>query len=120
MDGLADTLKASGWQRVYPYPPKAISVPCVIVDYPTTIDFDLVYQRGADRFVVVVRFVLGRGETYATWNAIGEVMLGPTALPVIDGSYDWGQVRVMRSRVESLRVGLVDYAQARFEVEVVA
>ena len=121
MEGIATILREKGYQHVWAYPVPTLTVPATIVGYPTTIEYDLVYQRGADRFVIVVRLVVGTGSNQSAWNAIGAALLGPDSLAEdLDGQYPWGIARVQRARVEGLVEGSVTYATARAEVEVIA
>jgi hypothetical protein len=121
MDGLRDALVSAGYPNVYAFPPKSLTVPCTVVEYPDSIDFDVVFSRGADRFVMIVRFVVGRGTQKATRDALSAALLSVNNLQTaLDGSYGWGTVRVSGSRVEPMDVNGIVYATGRVEVEVIA
>lgn len=117
MDGLHDAMLANGYELVYAHPVGSASVPCVIVDYPTRVTYDLVWQRGADRFRMVLWVVAG-ASSRSTYTTLAAALSG---LPgELDGQYAWGSVRVAKASVGAFPLNGVPYTAGRFEVEVVA
>jgi hypothetical protein len=123
MDAIAAAITdADITERAYAYPAESLSPPCVVVGYPDTIEFDLTYQRGADRAEIPVYFVLGRVTERTARDRLAEVIAGATGIKeTLDG--DLGglcdSLRVTDMRVLNLKVGDLSYLAARFDAEVV-
>jgi hypothetical protein len=122
MDGL-DTLVSAIVERHYAYPVESISVPCALVAYPTTIDFDTVFGRGADRFVIPVWFVAGKTATVDARDRISEILSeAGTIKSAVDGSHTFGDfdvtVRAMTAEISEFTNNGISYIGCRFDCEV--
>lgn len=109
--------------RAYAYPPDTISPPCVVVGYPTRIDFDLSYQRGSDRADIPVYFVVGRASEASARAALSTVIADATSIKSrLDGDLGGAvdTLRVADLRILTLAVGGIDYLAGVFDTEVVA
>lgn len=123
MDGIAAALVAAGvTTRAHAYPAESLEPPCVVVGYPDSIEFDLTYQRGADRAEIPVYFVLGRVTERSARDQLAAVISGATGIKeTLDGDLG-GLVQTLRvtdMRVLNLQVAAASYLAARFDAEVV-
>jgi hypothetical protein len=121
MDGLAELCVTADLARnVYSFPVESVSVPCVVVAYPTTIEFDLTFKRGGDRMVVPLFFVVGKANSRDTRDALSLVMTGTGSIKeALDGAQSFGDVRITDAAIQELTIGGVPYMAARFQAEVI-
>jgi hypothetical protein len=121
MDGIANAITAAGLAtNVYPYPPESVTVPCVVVGYPTNIDLDITFDRGGDLLAIPVYFIVGTSNTKAARTALFEILSNsPNIKSVLDATTSFGAVRVTDASVEEVSVSGVDYIAAKFNTEVV-
>jgi hypothetical protein len=126
MDALAAKVLAAGIStNVYAYPAETVQVPCVVVGYPTSIDFDRTFARGSDRAVHPIFFLTGRANTKAARDSLSDVLAAATGIKdTLDGDLTVGDntaaVRVTDGTVEEVTVSGVPYLAARFTVEVLS
>jgi hypothetical protein len=116
MDGLA-TACASLADNVYPWPADSVSVPCVVVGYPTTIDFDSTMARGADELVIPVWYVVGKTSTKDARDRLSTII--PTMKNALDGAYAFGDVRATTAGIAEMTVSATTYLAVRFDCEVI-
>lgn len=118
MEGLA--ARAVGLApNVYDFPVESVTVPCIVVGYPTDIEFDMTFQRGGDRLVVPVWYVVGKVTTKFARDALSVVLAGVASIKSqLDGATDFGDVRITDAVIDELTVGGVTYVSARFDTEV--
>lgn len=117
MDGLADL---TGMDNAYAWPAENISVPCAVVGFPTHVEFDLVYGRGADTFQLPVWLVVGKSGTIDSRNRLSEKLTGVASIKEqLDGSHDFGSVRCTDAEVAELSVAGTPYVAIKFNVEVI-
>lgn len=122
MDAIAQAIVDSGaTERAYPWPAESISPPCAVVAYPTDIEFDVTYNRGADRCVIPVYFITGRVVERSARDTLAGIITGATGIKeALDGDLD-GTVqtlRVMDMRIMNVQVSGIDYLAAQFNAEV--
>jgi hypothetical protein len=122
MDAIALAIEAQGvTERTYAYPAESISPPCAVVAYPTDIEFDVTYNRGADRCVIPVYFIVGRVVERSARDALAGIITGATGIKeALDG--DLGgtvqTLRVMDMKIMNVQVSGIDYLAAQFNAEV--
>lgn len=122
MDGIHDTLISGGvTKRAYAYPVDAAVVPCAIVGYPTSLTFDMTFQRGSDTAVFPIWFLVGKVAQLASRKALSAILTGATGIKdKLDGTLG-GVVqaaRVTDCTVETVQLGAISYLAARFDLEV--
>lgn len=116
MDGLAGLATVA---NVYAWPVKSLNTPAIVVGYPTEIDFDLTFQRGGDRVIVPVWYVVGDSMNAATRDLLSDALAGAAGFKdQLDGVHSFGSVGVASASIETVAVGGVDYIAIRFECEV--
>lgn len=126
MDAMAAKLLAGDvTDRVHAYPVESVTVPCVVIGYPSEIDFDMTFGRGSDRAVFPVWFIAGKTMTKATRDAVSARLTGIAAVKnVLDGPLTVGSatasLRVTNATVEAVTVGGVGYLAVRFDTEVIS
>lgn len=123
MDALKAKLIAGGQRRVYADPGEAITLPAVVIGYPTTMDFDATYGDGARRFVFPVWAVAGAVTAKATRKQLSATVKGATAVKAaLDGSLTvspgTATVRVTDAVVSAVILAGVEQMAVRFDVEV--
>lgn len=118
MEGLAGRAEGLA-SNVYDYPAESVTVPCIVVGYPTDIEFDTAFQRGGDRLTVPVWYVVGKGTTKFARDALSVVLAGVASVKSqLDGDTDFGDVRVTDASIDEITIGAVTYIAARFDTEV--
>ena len=126
MDALASAVESAGvTDRVFPYPPAAVAPPCAVVGYPTTIDFDLTFQDGADECTIPLYLVAGKVSERTARDVLAGYISGAKAVKAaIEADTTLGaaahSVRVTSMRILSVTVSQLDYLAALFDVEVIA
>ena len=117
MDGLA-ARAATVVETVYPWPVEAVTVPCVLVDYPTGIDIAITDQRG-DHVVVPVYFLVGQTGTKDARDALSAALTGAGDLvDAMSGIYSYGDVDVGSASIARIEIGGVTYLGLKFIVDV--
>lgn len=120
MDGLATlATNASLATNIYAYPVGSVTVPCIVVGYPTTIDFDTVFARGGDRAVLPVWFVVGKSNTKDARDGLSAILSDASSVKsAFDGNRSFGSVRVTDADIAEITIAAVDYVGVKFTVEV--
>lgn len=119
MDGLA-TLAEPLTPQVYAFPPLSVTPPCVVIGYPTMIDYDETFVRGSDRFELPVWFMVAQAGTLAARDAVFDVMTDVASIKGrFDGNHAFGSVRVTDAAIEEVSVGPIQYLSAKFTVDIV-
>lgn len=124
MDGLADLLTTEAISdNVYAFPSAAVSVPCVVVGYPTDIEFDLTYQGAAstqthNTYLIPVWFMVAETGTVAARDALSNVISDAASVKhALDGLHTFGTTRVVDATPEQITIGAVTYVAVRFDTE---
>jgi hypothetical protein len=119
MDGLAG-LAAGLAPDVYAWPVDSVSVPCIVVGYPTDIVLDVTFQRGGDEMTVPVWFVVGETSTKDARDRLSTILADASSVKsALDGSQSFGDVRVTDVGIETIEIGAIKYLGAKFDVEVI-
>lgn len=120
MDGLATlATNASLAKNVYAYPVESVTVPCVVVGYPTTMDFDTVMARGGDRVEIPVWFVVGKTGTKDARDVLSLILAdSSSAKSVFDGNQSFGAVRVTNVAISEITIDSVVYLGAKFNLSI--
>lgn len=123
MEALKAKLVTGGQKRVYADPGESVVAPCVVVGYPTVMEFDATYGDGARRFVFPVYAVAGAVTAKATRKALSGYVAGAVAIKAaLDGSLSvspgTATVRVTDATVQAVILGAVEQIAVRFDVEV--
>jgi hypothetical protein len=121
MDGLAALASAAGLAPdVYAWPVDSITVPCVVVGYPSEILFDLTFQRGGDELTVPVWYVVGDTSTKDARDRLSTIVGDASSVKsALDGAQAFGDVRVVSAAVERITVGSIAYLAVRFDAEII-
>ena len=121
MDAIAAACVTAGIvENGYGWPAESVTVPCVMVGYPTATEYDVTFGNGAMKATFPVFLVAG-----ASISRNSRDVLSATVLPMkaaLDGSLT-GTVHTLRvTDVTFDRVTINDivYAAARYQVEVYA
>jgi hypothetical protein len=114
MDGLAALVTTV--PNVYAWPVESVTVPCVLVDFPT-LDFDQTMGRGADEWVVPLLYLTGKTGTKDYRDALSDII--PVLKAALDGTHTFGDVRVTTASVTTVTVGAVAYPAVKFDCEVI-
>lgn len=118
MDGLA-TAAAGLAPDVYAWPVDSVTVPCLVVGYPTTIEFDITFQRGGDRLVVPLYYLVGKTSTKDARNALSTIIGDGSSVKSAIDAATFADCRVMSAAVEEVTVAGVTFLSVRFDVEVI-
>jgi hypothetical protein len=121
MDGLAALATAAGIApQVYAYPVESVTVPCVIIAYPTRMDFDVSFQRGGDELELPVFVLVGKTSTQDARDRLSTLLGDASSIKsAFDGAQSFGDVRVTNASIEEVTVAAVTYLAAKFTVEVI-
>lgn len=116
MDGLAALAPAT---NKYAWPVGQVSVPCFVVGYPT-VEFDITFKRGGDKFVVPVWQVVGQTSSIDARNALSAALTGVGSVKeALDGARAFGDVRVTDAGIAEITIAGVVHIGVKFMVEVV-
>jgi len=95
-------------------------VGCVVVGWPDII-YDLTFNRGGDTYTFPVWHIVGRTGTKAARDALSEAVSGVSSVKDgLDGTHDFGSVRVQDATIAEITVGTVPYIGLKFTVEVLS
>ena len=109
--------------RVYPFPPDALAVPCAIIGYPDTIDFDITMKRGGDMMTLPVYLVVDRNwdrasaEQFAGFTDSAGVQSIKQKIESATGT-DYGAARVRSVSFSVISVAGLEYWVATFLVDI--
>lgn len=119
MDGLA-TLATGLAPDVYAYPVDSVTVPCIVVGYPTEITFDMTFQRGGDEMTIPLWYIVGKTSTKDARDRLSTIIGDASSVKsAIDGSQSFGDCRVVSAAVEEVTVAAVAFLAVKFDVEVI-
>jgi len=121
MDTLAACLSAvGGYKNVYAFPTSPVSTPCVVIGYPTTIEYDRTYGGGFDGYTIPVFFLVGKNLTEAARDSLSDVLIGGHSIMTVleDNSMTGTNNRVVGRSVETVSVAGIEYLSVTFSVEV--
>lgn len=126
MDAIGARLVGVTGLRVYDYAADGASPPAAIVALPSTVEYDVVAGRGADRVVIPVTVLVGRVSDRAARDQLAGYVSGSgassvkTAIeggdPPLGGAAH--TVRVTEARIDVVTIQAVEYLGASFDVEV--
>ena len=125
MDALAGATPSAITTRTYAHPVGSVVPPAVVVGYPTEIDFDAVYQEGADRMVIPVFYVCGMVDDAGARTNVSAVISGANSIKTAIETNATLYTKVDTARVtnatpQMMTIGAVDMIAVRFDVEVLA
>jgi hypothetical protein len=125
MDALAGAVPAAVTPRVYAHPVGSVVPPAAVVGYPSALEYDSVFARGADRVVLPVWFVCGAVDDAGARTAVAAVISGTNELKLaIETNATLATkvdtARVTDAAIESMVIGGVEMIAVRFDVEVYA
>ena len=126
MDAIADAAKEAELvlaDRVYPWPTLLVNPVCLVVGYPTALNYDATFGRGSDRATFPVWLIAGKVDARSTRDVIGQY-IGPDGVTsvktALDG--DLGGVvqscRVTAATIEAANISGVDYQAVRFDLDI--
>lgn len=115
MDELAEALLSENVPNVYAWPAESVSVPCAVVGYPTSLNFDGVMGRGADTVEFPVYILVGKANSKAARDRLSGLI--DAAKVALDSNPNW---RATRADLQTVTVGSVEYLGAVLTVEVSA
>ena len=126
MDALGARLVGVTGLRVYDYASDSANPPAAIVSLPSTIEYDAVMGRGADRIVIPVTVLVGKVSERTARDRLGAYIAGTGASSIkaaIEGSDPTlggvaQTVRVTNASVDVVTIQAIDYLGASFDVEV--
>lgn len=109
--------------RVYEWPTLNVTPVCLVVGYPTALNYDATFGRGSDRATFPVWLIAGRVDARTTRDAIAQY-IGPDGVTsvktALDG--DLGGVvqscRVTAATIEAANIGGIDYQAVRFDLDI--
>lgn len=123
MDAIANAITdADITKRAYGYPADSISVPCAVVGFPDSIEFDVTFQRGADQTVIPVYFIVGKVTEKSARDHLASIITGATGIKdTLDGNLGGvvDTLRVTDMKILNVQVSGIDYLAAQFNAEVV-
>jgi hypothetical protein len=125
MDGIAAALlSAHVVDHAYAWPVESVVPGDGIVGYPTDIDFDLTFGRGADRGVYPVWIMCGFTQDKATRDKVSALIAGATEIKAaLDGTLSGAvdSLRVTGCTIERFQaLNGPQYVMVRFDCDVVA
>lgn len=119
MDGLAGLVTGQA-PTVYAYPVDSITVPCIVVGYPTDITLDVTYQRGGDQMLIPLWYIVGKTTTKDARDALSTIIGDASSVKSsIDGAQSFGDCRVTDAKIEEVTVNAIAYIAVRFDVEII-
>ena len=117
MDNLAARC-ASQADNVYAWPVESVSVPCVVVGYPSGIVYDLA-GGGQETVTLPVWYAVGKSPDAAARDALAVVISGSSSMKAaLDGADLLYDVRVTTAEIAELVVAGVTYLAGKFTAEV--
>lgn len=121
MDAIAATALASGLIKRAYQPGEAVQPPCLLVDYPSSIDFDATFGRGSDKATFPFFVCCGKASERTARDVLSAYIAGATGMKdALDGNLG-GVVqtaRVTDCQINTMTIAGVEYIGARFELEV--
>lgn len=129
MDGIAAYAMSQGvTTRAYGYPHPSPTPPCLVVGYPTRLDFDLTFHTsgtvGRVMALFPLRFIVGLVVDKASRDALSVIISGAAGIKnLLDGSMGGSflqTARVVDLRIEESTIGDARYLDALFDLEVIA
>jgi hypothetical protein len=114
--------------RVYAYPVPNPVPPCLIVGYPTSLEYDVTFHAiastGKIKAIFPVRYVVPRVIDRTALDAISAVVTGAPGIPESLGGNLAGSVDTCNVdsvvRFESEKIADIDYEVVIFQVQVIA
>lgn len=129
MDGIAAYAVTQGvTTRAYGWPTPTVTPPCMLVGYPTKLDFDMTFHAaGTVGFIEAtfpLWFVVGLVIEKSSRDSLSAIISGATGIGnLLDGAMGGtflSTARVVDVKLETLMIGAVEYLAARFDLDVIA
>ncbi len=129
MDGIAAYAISSGvTARAYGYPVPSPTPPCMIVGYPTKLDFDMTFHAlgtvGVVEITFPLWFLVGDVVDKASRDALSAIISGATGIKnLLDGAQGGAYLQtaeVVDCKIETMTIGGTEYLAARFDLDVIA
>ena len=115
MDSLATASATATGLVAYAYPPDAVTAPCIVVGYPSSIDWAVTFEAQSGVFPVWV--LVGRtGDGLAVRDTISDYVCGLSGLVKALGAVDGAAVQ--DSDIGTTEIAGVAYQSIRLNVEV--
>lgn len=112
MDGLgtaAATWTTTGW-NVYTWPVDAVTVPCVLVDFPSSIDLMTTMQRGGDHVLFPIYVLVGLTTGKDARDALSAAISGSSDLvAALEATTGFGDVDIASAEIAQVAVAGVTY-----------
>jgi hypothetical protein len=120
MDGLAAlAVSANLAKNVYAYPVESVTVPCIVVGYPSTIDLDATMARGSDHVEIPVWYVVGKTGTKDARDGLSLILADASSVKsVFDGNQSFGAVRVTDVEIAEITIAAVVHLGAKFSLSI--
>ena len=125
MDALAGATPSAITTRTYAHPVGSLVPPAVVVGYPTDLEYDAVFGRGADIVTFPVFYVCGMVDDANARDLVSAVISGTNEIKAaIEGNATLytkvDTARVKSATFQSISIGAVEMIAVRFDVEVYA
>lgn len=129
MDGIAAYAVSQGvTTRAYGYPIPDPTPPCLIVGYPTKLDFDFTFHAAGTAGVVEATFplwfVVGLVVDKSSRDALSAIITGATGIKnLLDGSMGGTflqTARVVDCKIQTTTIAATEYLAALFDLDVIA
>jgi hypothetical protein len=120
MRALATAIDDAGLvAQVYDFPVESVTVPCVVVGYPTRWEFDAAFgQTGVGTAVLPLWYAVGKTGTEDARNALSDVLSQAGSVKTLLEAITAYDVRVTSAEVAEMVISGVAYLAAKFECEV--
>ena len=123
MDGIA-TAAATVTPRAHGYPIQNPSPPCMIVGYPTRLDYDFTFKNGAIEATFPLWYVVSDVYDKGARDALTPIISGAVSIKNqieanLQGVAGVQSCRVVDMKVETIQIGTVEYLAAHFDLDVI-
>lgn len=124
MDAIAAKLIADGvTTNAYGYPTAQMTVPCAVVGWPTNINFDMTFKRGADTIEFPIFFLVGGMLEKNARNGLSKVITGAIGIKKsldsnLSGAISSGHVKDCVVETFTMADG-TEYLAAKFTFEAI-
>lgn len=119
MDAVGAALANVDGLRVFDFPPQSAQPPFAYVDMPSSMDYDLTFGRGFDRFTLPVVVGVGTQVDRNTRDALAAVVAGDSVKAAIE-SVEGFVARVMSAEFVTVQLAGGAYPGVVFNVDIAA
>lgn len=110
-------------ERAYDWPTLQVNPPALVVGYPD-LNFDFTFRGGTDRATYPVWIICGLADQRSSRDVLSKYVTGggATVKAVLDGDLAGAvrSCRVVNCNLEVVNIGGLDYAAARFDLDVLS